>query len=288
MTSAALESPNVGLAAVGAVDASRCVAELDGSNGSEAAWPNLFVVPAYNEEENLPRLLTDLENRPWLFPPGSRLIIVDDGSTDRTAAVVASYAGPLPVELVQLGANEGPGAAFRVGFAAALRDLPFLSGDELVVTLEADTTSDLDALPVMLARAEAGAELVLASVHRGGRMLNVSRPRRILSRCAGFVARRALDVDAATVSSFFRVYRGSLLRRALELHGDDLIRESGYACKAELLAKLARLGARIEEVPVDLDGSRRIGESKMRVLPTVAGYWRVIVRQRGSREPLSP
>ena len=41
-----------------------------------------------------------------------------------------------------------------------------------------------------------------------------------------------------------------------------MITESGFACKAELLAKLAALGARVEEVPVDLDASRRIGESQ--------------------------
>src|SRR5262245_27534638 len=39
--------------------------------------PNLFVVPAFNEIDNLPRLLEDLEGRPELFPPGSRLFVVD-------------------------------------------------------------------------------------------------------------------------------------------------------------------------------------------------------------------
>ena len=249
--------------------------------------PILFVVPAYNEEENLPRLFHDLERRPWLFPPGSHLIVVDDGSTDGTAALVSSYTGTLPAELVQLSPNQGPGAAFRAGFAAALRHAPEQADEALVVTLEADTTSDLDALPTMVARAEGGAGLVLASVHGGGRMVNVSPLRRTLSRGAGLVVRRALGVDARTVSSFFRIYRGALLRHALEVYGDDLIRESGYACKAELLTKLTALGACVEEVPVDLDGSKRIGQSKMRLLPTFQGYWRVIVRQRFVREPSS-
>ncbi|MGH3092629.1 MAG: glycosyltransferase family 2 protein, partial [Gaiellaceae bacterium] len=121
---------------------------------------NVFVIPAYNEEENLPRLFAELEARPSLFPGGSRVLIVDDGSQDATAALVESYSGPLPVELIRLERNRGPGAAFRAGFEAALRHCP---DDALVVTLEADTTSDLDALPRMLERAAAGAELVLAS-----------------------------------------------------------------------------------------------------------------------------
>ena len=45
---------------------------------------NVFVVPAYNEEDNLPRLFADLEQRPQLWADG-RLIVVDDGSSDATA-----------------------------------------------------------------------------------------------------------------------------------------------------------------------------------------------------------
>lgn len=245
--------------------------------------PNLFVVPAYNEEQNVPRLLEDLESRPSLFPPLSRLIVVDDGSEDGTVELLEAYAGPVELELVKLGRNQGPGAAFRAGFAAALADC---TADALVVTLEADTTSDLDALPQMLERAAAGAELVLASVHGGGEMTNVNPARRILSAGACFTVRHALGIEARTVSSFFRVYRASLLRAALARYGERLIQERGFACKAELLAKLTQLGARIEEVPVDLDGSRRNGESKMRVLPTMLGYWRLVARQRIQRGSL--
>jgi glycosyltransferase involved in cell wall biosynthesis len=241
------------------------------------AVPNLFVLPAYNEEANIGRLLADLESRPSLYPTGSRVIVVDDGSSDNTAAVVAAYRGPLPVEVLSLGCNQGPGAAFRAGFASVL-DGP-TPPEAFVVTLEADTTSDLESLPAMLVRARAGAELVLAD----WRMVNVSPVRRVLSRGAGWVVRRTLGVQARTASSFFRVYRASLLRDALQLHGDRLIREPGFACKAELLAKLAALGARIEEVPVALDSTRRVGESKMPILKTTLAYGRMLARQRFAR-----
>jgi len=208
------------------------------------------------------------------------LIVVDDGSADGTAELVEGYEGRLPVSLIRMGRNQGPGAAFRAGFAAALDKCP---ADALIVTLEADTTSDLDSLPTMLERARTGAELVLASVHGGGRMENVSRFRRVLSAGAAFTVRRLLGVGAQTVSSFFRVYRASLLRAAHDHYGERLIEERGFACKAELLTKLGKLGAVIEEVPVDLDGSRRNGASKMRVLPTMLGYWRLVMREQFGR-----
>src|SRR3954464_11698857 len=194
-----------------------------------AVTPNLFVIPAYNEVENLPRLFQDLEARPSLFAPGSRLIIVDDGSVDGTPEFVDGYAGSLPAEVVRLGRDQGPGAAFRAGFAAALSAC---GPRAFVVTLEADTTGDLDALPQMLERAAAGTDLVLASWV----MENVAWYRRALSACAGAVVRRVLGVRAHTVSSFYRVYRASILRAAVEQYGDSLIREPGFACMAELLS----------------------------------------------------
>ncbi len=242
--------------------------------------PNLFVIPAYNEEANLPRLFKDLESRPALFPPGSRLLVVDDGSRDSTVNIVETYSGPLPAEVIKLERNQGPGAAFRVGFAAALERC---SDEALVVTLEADTTSDLDALPEMLSRARAGAELVLAS----WMMVNVSQFRRLLSGGAALVVNRILGVNAKTVSSFYRVYRASTLRAAVHRYGDGLIREPGFACKAELLSKLTSLGARIEEVDVGLDTSRRVGESKMPVLRTIFHYWRLMARQRLARDAVA-
>jgi dolichol-phosphate mannosyltransferase len=244
------------------------------------AAPNIFVVPAYNEELNLPRLLDDLESRPVLLPPGSRIIVVDDGSADRTPEIVSEYTGPLPLELLRFEQNQGPGAAFRAGFAAALEDCP---ENALVVTLEADTTSDLDALPQMLERVEAGAELVLAS----WKMENVTPMRRLLSAAAGFVVRHTLGVDAKTVSSFFRVYSARTLRAAIERYGDSFVREQGFACKAEILANIARMGARIEEVQVELDWTRREGESKMPVFRTMLAYWRMLARQRVARASAS-
>jgi dolichol-phosphate mannosyltransferase len=237
----------------------------------------IFVIPAYNEQANLPRLLADLESRPGLFSARSRILVVDDGSRDATPEIVERYSGPLPLELVRLASNRGPGAAFSAGFAAALRDC---APDALIVTLEADTTSDLDALPQMIAHALAGADLVLASWV----MVSVSPLRRMLSQGSGRFVRATLGVQATTVSSFFRVYRAGVLRAALDHYGDDLMRERGFACMAELLAKLAARGARITEVPVGLDSSRRVGESSMPIVRTTLTYWRMCLRIRLMRE----
>lgn len=246
-----------------------------------ASAPLVVVIPAFNEQENLAQLFADLEGRSELRADAVRIVIVDDGSSDLTPTLIEAYDGELPIELLRFEENQGPGAAFRAGFQRALDLAP---DDGLVITLEADGTGDLAALPRMLGAAEAGADVVLAD----WKMENVAAHRRFCSVAAGYVVRKALGIDAKTVSSFFRVYRASILRDAFDRYGDRLIRESGFACKAEILAKMASMGARIVEEPVALDWSRRTGESKMPVLKTMVAYWRMLFREHGTPEAPEP
>ena len=157
-----------------------------------------------------PRLLLDLEERPRAWA-GGHVVVVDDGSTDDTAALVATYDGPLPVLLVRQRRNRGPGRAFDRGFRAALELCD--GDDDLIVTLEADTTSDLDAVGPMLARARAGADVVLASVHGGGAIVGVGRTGRALARrVLRRAPRRSGSTRAPSRRSSASTARGSCAR----------------------------------------------------------------------------
>ena len=173
---------------------------------------NVFVIPAFNEELNVPRLLQDLEGRPELWE-GGYVILVDDGSTDGTVAAAGAHVGELPLVVVPQIRNQGPGRAFDRGFRMALE---LCDDDDFVITMESDTTSDLNALTTMLDAARGGADIVLASLCDGAELVNVARHRRALSHAASFVIRRGSGLDAHTVSSFFRVYRAGALRKAYD------------------------------------------------------------------------
>ena len=239
---------------------------------------NLFVVPAYNEEANVPRLLEDLERRPGLWS-GGRLILVDDGSQDATAAIAEDHPGALPVEVLRLERNQGPGRAFDRGFRRALELAP---EDGFVITLEADNTSDLDALPTMLEAARSGADIVLGSTHAEGGGLSERR-----GRAGAFSRARRPTPSGAPAASTPAPSRPSSAstaprssRAGYERFGDGLVRESGFACKAEILFKLSSLGARVEEVPVVIDWAQARGrEQDAAWRPTLAAYVRVMTRQ---------
>src|SRR3989338_8982225 len=119
----------------------------------------IFVVPAYNEEANIGELIDDVasfvEAKKWTC----RLIIVDDGSRDRTAEIVRKKSETRPCQVVSYRPNQGAHEAFRRGFREALS---IAAPDDTIVTLEADRTGDLNLLNAFFQKMNAGADVVLA------------------------------------------------------------------------------------------------------------------------------
>lgn len=231
------------------------------------------VVPVFNEAGNVERTLAGIRERLEPFAQRYRIVLVDDGSQDDTVqrARQAALAGT-PLEVVSHARNLGPGAAFRTGFLHVLKDADPL---DVVLTLEGDTTSDTTVLPRLLHRVwEEGDHIALASCYLyGGGIAGTSLHRVGLSHLANGLMKKALGLSGLqTLSSFYRVYQVSALQAMRARWGDDFITSRGFECMVEMLYRAVQLRLRISEVPMLLDGSRRLGKSKMRVVETSLAY----------------
>lgn len=189
-----------------------------------------FLIPVYNEEKNIPNLyneLTTLNLQEEVF-----YLFADDGSTDDSLKLIKELFTSGTYTIVGDGINRGPGAAFNTGFEWILQKSQ--SPKDVVVTLEADCTSDLTILPVMLMLNRAGYELVLASVYaQGGGFDKTSFIRKFLSAVANFTFRFLFDVQVLTLSSFYRVYTTGLLNR-VKKRRDVFVKETGFICMLEI------------------------------------------------------
>ena len=185
-----------------------------------------FVIPAFNEAENIGRLLEDLGPRAHKL--GARVIFVDDGSTDGTADHIDAHRDGLHLSVVRHRQNQGLGTSLNTGLRAALGEA---HDDDAIVTIEADNTSDLNDLPRMLELFENGYDIVLASVYApGGMIIGVAGWRLAASKAVSNTFRYLGGLrDIHTLSSLYRVYRAGTLRRAAETYGYLLVREPGFA-----------------------------------------------------------
>jgi flavin-dependent dehydrogenase len=166
------------------------------------------------------------------------VLVVDDGSTDATAARAAAAGA----EVVTLEARRGKGAALRRGFAEARR-----RGVARVVTLDGDGQHEPDEIPRLLKVAtEEPAALVI-----GGRLTGLTEsPGRVIPaarlaalRVAGFFIDWLSGVAVLDTQSGFRVYPASLLAAVSPRRG-------GFVLETEMLLRAADRGVTIREVPV--------------------------------------
>jgi len=242
------------------------------------------VVPVYDEAADVEAAIAGIRERllPYALP--HRLVLVDDGSKDATAEICRGASRPdSPVEVLVHEQNRGPGAAFLTGFLHVLETAAPL---DLVITMEGDRTSDPAILARLLHRIwEEGDEIALASCYLyGGEVVDV-RPHRVgLSHLANGLMKKALGLSGlATLSSFYRVYQVSALAKIRQRYGDRFITTTGFECMTEILYRAAQLRLRISEVPMRLDGARRAGRSKMKVMRTSLAYLRLAARAVAGR-----
>ncbi len=203
-----------------------------------------LIIPALNEEESLPVVLPEL---PWSTL--HQVIVVDNGSQDRTAEVAATHGA-----LVVREPRRGYGAACLAGVQAAPEA-------DILIFLDADGSFDANEIPALVSPIAHGeAELVLGSRLIGSRAPGAMPFHGVVgnwlvARVIGYLA----GIRLTDLGPFRAVKRQTLERLQLE--------ERTYGWPSEMIVKAAQLGVPICEVPVRYR-RRHGGQSK------VSGTWR--------------
>ncbi|MDJ0972911.1 MAG: glycosyltransferase family 2 protein [Planctomycetota bacterium] len=236
-----------------------------------------YLLPAYNEAANLPPLLADFREtmHAWDDAPTARVVVVDDGSTDETAAAARGVEG-LDVTVLVHDPNQGLGAAMRTGITHVLAHG---QDDDLLVTMDADHTHPPELIPGMVAKAHAGADLVIASRFQpGAEVHGLDALRTWISVVASWLL-RCLFPGARDYTCGYRVYRVGLLRWGATRYGPEFLNQAGFSVMVDLLLKLRRRARRIDEVPLILRYDRKQGASKMKLLSTAITTLRLLARR---------
>ena len=248
--------------------------------------PRLFMVlPAYNEAENLPALLANLEN---VFARLERLgharqyVIVDDGSKDATPQVLVEQQANLPIDVITHNPNQGLGPTIRDGLRRATE---LADNDDIILSMDADNTHPAGLIHQMVQCVLEGNDVVIASRYRSGaRIVGLSAIRRLMSFGARMLFQCIMPIPGVRdYTCGFRAYRASGLKRAFAAYGDAFIEHKGFQCMADILLKLAPLNLVMNEVPMVLRYDLKLGDSKMRVSSTALNTLKLLLSRRFDR-----
>jgi dolichol-phosphate mannosyltransferase len=246
----------------------------------------ILALPAYNEEQGLPKLLQSFSGEMKKAGIGAKAVIVDDGSIDGTGRVIEEWSSRLPIDLVKHPENRGLGETIR---DALRRASEVAEADDVIVTMDADNTHSPALIPEMLRLINAGNDkggndLVIASRYRkGSRVIGLAWHRHLMSYGARILFQIVFPIpNVRDYTCGFRAYRADALRKAFAIYGDGFVTERSFACMAEILLRLRKLSLRTAEVPMVLRYDRKEGVSKMKVARTVSRTLRLMVRIRSS------
>lgn len=224
------------------------------------------VVPTYNEAENLPVLAEALFG---LGIPGLRLMVVDDGSPDRTADVARRLAGRYGgrVELIERPGKMGLGTAYVAGFAKVLAD-----GADYIVHMDADLSHPPGTVPAMV-ESLASADVVVGSRYVKGKSGDerTTTGRRLLSTLANQSIRMATGVKVRDATSGFKAFR----REALASLDWAAFHCRGFAFQAEVAYACERRNLVVVEYPI-IFANRAKGVSKMSLGIVLEAAWQLL------------
>lgn len=208
------------------------------------------IIPAYNEERRLPSTIESVTAYLQRQPYASELIVVDDGSQDRTSAIVEEYRRTQ--SLVHLIRNDhcGKGYTVRTGMLAGR--------GEIVLFCDADLSTPIGAIANLLPWFEHGYDIVIAS-REGIGAHRIKEPfyRHMMGRIFNYIVRLLTVADIQDTQCGFKAFRRTvaqdIFKRVL-LYGETARRVSGpmvTAFDVEVLFIGVKCGYKIKEVPTE-------------------------------------
>lgn len=234
-----------------------------------------IVIPAFNEQARiaatLDRVLACITARGW----AAEVIVVNDGSTDRTAAIVLEYTRRFPgLRLIENPGNRGKGYSVRSGILQ--------SRAPVVMFTDADLSAPIEEAERLFTAIDQGADVAIGSrwLDRSRQTLQQPLYRRLFGRCFNLLTRMVMHLPLADTQCGFKAFRRSaaqtiFLRQRVERWGFD----------PEILYIALRLGMPVKEVPVTWghdersrisylkDGLRMLQDLLMVRFYSLAGYY---------------
>lgn len=238
-----------------------------------------ILLPAYNEEVSIKPLFLKLDS---FFKQEIKLlykiIICDDGSSDKTVNEVNKFITKYPVELLKHKINRGLGETMRdlIEYVVEISN-----DDDIIIRMDCDDTHEPKFIKGMIEKINQGNDVVIASRFvEGGGTRGLEGYRHKISILAQYFMRFFFPIKGLKeYSSGYRAFRAKALKHAIKVYGNDFIQLKGlgFTGTLEKIVKFKLLNAKFAEAPFELRYDQKVSDSKMIASITTLGYIIMVV-----------
>ncbi len=232
-----------------------------------------ILLPAFNEEKSVALMLPKIKEEFARRGQDYRIVVIDDGSTDRTLEVLGELARSYPLDVLVHRLNRGLGETERDGFEYLAEQA---QDDDVVVRLDCDDTHEPRYIFNLVEKLAEGFDVVSASRFQpGGGQLGVNTYRTMVSYAANIFMRMVFRIPGVRdFSCGFRAYRAKVIKDAITIFGNGFIQLKGlgFTSTLETIVKLNLLGCRFAEQAFVLRYDQKASPSKMVSSVTTLGY----------------
>jgi dolichol-phosphate mannosyltransferase len=239
-----------------------------------------IALPAYNEEESIGKLLDRMKY--YLEDSGIdnyKIIVVNDGSKDRTQEILVEYQKKIPLEIVLHEVNKGLGPTIRDCLLYASQ---MANDNDIIITMDADDTHTPGLIYRMVNTIREGYDVVIASRYqKGARVYGLSWFRECLSLGASYIFR--IFMPTKGVRDFtcgYRAYRAIVIKNAFAKFEEKFIDQQGFQAMVDIILRLRTMDVIFGEVPFILRYDMKQGASKMNVKSTIIKTLKLIWKRK--------
>lgn len=234
-----------------------------------------ILLPAFNESSGIETILHNISHQ--LEGLQYLLVVVNDGSTDDTLNILKKFQAKPNLKIINHEKNLGLGTAMKTGITYISS---VIHSDDILITMDADNTHPVELFPKLVKKIKDGSDVVIASRYAaGGCEVGLTNFRKILSGGASALLKLFFPIQNVNdYTSGYRAYSGKIIKKSNEFYGENLVSESGFTCMAEILIKLSHIDTTITEEGLILRYDLKRGKSKIKILRTILGYFRLILK----------